>query len=86
MELGANGLLVEPFSQKRSDIVWKGEERHGFLKPVLCMNSDEISPILVETIPGQAVIFNDQLLHGGALNKGKFTRVSLEFTLLVKNR
>ena len=27
--------------------------------------------------------FSDRLLHKGAVNKGKKTRVSLEFTLLV---
>ena len=34
---------------------------------------------------GQAFIFNDKLMHGGAAG-GKFTRVNLEFTMLVKNK
>jgi ectoine hydroxylase-related dioxygenase (phytanoyl-CoA dioxygenase family) len=49
------------------------------------MNDNELKPILVETIPGQAVVFNDLLLHGGALNKGELSRVSLEFTMLLRN-
>jgi len=85
VEPGANGLIVEPFSQQRTDICWNGEERHGINKPVLLMNADELKLILVDTIPGQAVVFNDLLLHGGAVNKGELSRVSLEFTMLLKN-
>lgn len=33
---------------------------------------------------GTLVIFNDDLLHGGAKNMGNLSRVSLEFTMLVK--
>ena len=32
IELGLNGLLVEPFSQLREDIEWDGEIRHGIKK------------------------------------------------------
>ena len=34
-EIGLNGLLLEPFSQKRVDIKWSGEKRHGINKPTL---------------------------------------------------
>ena len=34
---------------------------------------------------GQCFIFNDKLMHGG-LAGGKFTRVSLEFTILVEDK
>ena len=34
---------------------------------------------------GQCLIFNDKLIHGG-LAGGKKTRVSLEFTMMVKNK
>ena len=40
---------------------------------------------LINTKPGNIILFNDNLIHGGALNTGKNTRVSTEFTLLVKN-
>ena len=35
--------------------------------------------------PGGFILFNDNLLHGGFPTHDK-TRVSLEFTLLVKNK
>ena len=66
----------------RNDIKWSSEKRHGINKPILEMQEKDINPILVPSIPGQAIIFHDDLLHGGALNKGQTTRVSAEFTLL----
>ena len=83
-EKGLNGLLVEPYSQNRNDISWKGELRHGIQKPVLLTKDEHINPILVESYPGGSIIFHDNLLHGGAVNKGSTTRVSVEFTMLVR--
>lgn len=84
VEKGLNGLLVEPFSQLRDDIKWSGEERHSINKPVLKTPLKEINTSLVKTTAGQAIVFNDELLHGGALNSGDFCRVSVEFTLIIK--
>lgn len=84
IEKGFNGLLVEPFSQKRNDIKWSGEFRHGIVKPSLITPHSELNPILLNTNIGETVVFNDNLIHGGALNKGKKCRVSVEFTLLIK--
>ena len=81
---GENGLLVEPFSQKRDDILWTGEERHGIQKPKLITSQDSFSTKLLELEPGNSVLFNDKLIHGGSSNISKFTRVSMEFTMLVK--
>ena len=81
---GKNGLLVEPFSQKRDDILWSGEKRHGIQKPKLISSQDSFSTKLLELEPGNSVLFNDNLIHGGSANNSKFTRVSMEFTLLVK--
>jgi len=39
---------------------------------------------LFESEPGQAIVFHDRLLHGGAPG-GTLTRVSMEFTMFVKN-
>ena len=33
---------------------------------------------------GDSVVFNDNLIHGGAINKGLKCRVSVEFTMLIK--
>lgn len=84
-EPGLNGLRVVPDSHKKE---WKyhGEYRDGFSKPQIDEDENQLQPQLVHTKPGDAIVFHDRLLHGGAPNKGKFTRVSLEFTMLVKPR
>ena len=81
-EPGKNGLNVVPHSQKRS---WRyhGESRHGFVKPQIDEDETKLNAILVHTKPGDAIVFHDKLLHGGALNKGLFTRVSMEFMVFV---
>lgn len=83
-EPGLNGLRVVPESQKKN---WKyhGEYRDGFSKPQIDEDESTLNVQLANTKPGDAVVFNDKLLHGGALNNGQFTRVSIEFTLFVKN-
>lgn len=80
IEPGKNGLLVVPDSHKKS---WNycGEMRDGRLKPRLLEDISTLSPILLNTRPGDAVIFNDNLLHGGSPNLGSFCRVSIEFTI-----
>lgn len=85
VEKGLNGLKVEPKSQIRNDIVWNGEKRDGIKKPLLLTPMDQINTILLKTSPGQAVVFNDDLLHGGSVNSGKFCRVSVEFTMLIES-
>lgn len=84
-ELGLNGLRVVPDSQKKS---WKyhGEYRDGFSKPQIDEDETTLPVMLVNTKPGDAIVFHDKLLHGGALNQGVNTRVSLEFTMFVKNK
>ena len=42
-----------------------------------------ITKNLIFSNSGEAIIFNDQLLHGGVVGKNE-TRVSLEFTMFVK--
>ena len=83
-EKGSNGLLVEPYSHNRKDIEWYGESRHGIKKPTLKTTLDKFNPILLNTEAGDSVVFNDNLIHGGAINKGLKCRVSVEFTMLIK--
>ena len=85
-EIGLNGLLLEPFSQKRVDIKWSGEKRHGINKPTLISPMSELNPKLIDAIPGNSIIFNDKLIHGGALNQGSKCRVSVEFTMIIKDK
>jgi hypothetical protein len=82
-EPGLNGLRVVPCSHKKE---WKyhGEYRNGFMKPQIDEDENQLQAELIHTQPGDAIVFHDRLLHGGAPNKGKCTRVSLEFTMLIK--
>ncbi|OGT39872.1 MAG: hypothetical protein A3E81_01765 [Gammaproteobacteria bacterium RIFCSPHIGHO2_12_FULL_36_30] len=84
-EPGLNGLRIVPHSQKKN---WEyhGEYRDGFSKPQIDEDETKLPVILVNTKPGDAIVFHDKLLHGGALNKSNNTRVSIEFTMFVKNK
>lgn len=84
-ETGKSGLYISPNSQKRT---WQYsvENKNGMLKPVLDVSSEKPEVVLCETQPGEAVVFNYDSLHGGAVSRGLSTRVSLEFTMLVANR
>ena len=83
-EIGKSGLLVEEDSHKRKDINYEGKFKDGVMKPLLLDKADSLDMKLLTTKPGDVIIFNDDLIHGGALNKGEKTRVSVEFTLLKK--
>lgn len=81
-EPGLNGLQVVPYSHKKK---WRyhGEEKHGFIKPQIDEPIETLNPVLLKTPPGNAVAFNELLLHTGAVNRGSLTRVSIEFMLFV---
>jgi ectoine hydroxylase-related dioxygenase (phytanoyl-CoA dioxygenase family) len=49
------------------------------------MALEELNVVIFNSHPGEAIIFNDQLLHGGAVGQNE-TRVSLEFTMFVKKK
>jgi len=84
-EKGKSGLSLEPFSQLRSDIRFHRIFDGSIYKPVIdTENSGIVNLILVSTEPGQSILFHDDLLHAGALNMGNETRVSMEFTMLVR--
>jgi hypothetical protein len=84
-EPGRNGLRLVPGSHRRE---WRyhGEERGGMLKPQIDEDEDTLNAILLPTRPGDAVVFNDGLLHGGAYNTGETTRVSFELTMFVRKK
>lgn len=84
--LGRNGLLVIPGSHHRTDWKWHGEDKGGLKKPVFDERVEDLDVRLVETVPGQAVVFHDKLLHGGAENLAESCRVSIELTMLVPLR
>lgn len=80
-EAGLNGLRVVPGSHLKEWNFW-GEKRDGFVKPQFDEKASGVCPQLLYTQPGQIVVFNDKLLHGGSLNQGQQTRISVEMTLL----
>ncbi|MSR57184.1 MAG: hypothetical protein EXS05_05890 [Planctomycetaceae bacterium] len=84
-ESGMNGLKVLPGSH-RQHWPYHGEERDGFVKPQSDFNESSVPMQLLNIEPGTLVVFNDRLLHGGALNSGQTTRVSAEFTMFVSRR
>jgi hypothetical protein len=78
-----NGLLISKASHNR-DWKFKTEIRNGVSYPIFDDNPAELDLKLVPTLPGQAIVFNEKLIHAGSINKGKFTRVSVEITMLFK--
>jgi hypothetical protein len=81
-EAGKSGLILFPDSHKR-DFRYEYVEKEGFKKPVILEDIDDLGGTLVPTDPGTLLIFNERLLHGGAVNRGDFTRVSSEITLVL---
>ena len=85
VEPGFNGLVYVPGSHLKK-YPYHGGAIDGVRKPVIDFSEDSLSPQLFEGKSGDALIFHDNLLHKGAVNKGSQTRVSIEFTILVKQQ
>jgi predicted O-methyltransferase YrrM len=83
-----DGLLGVPGSHIACrDLRYDKELRDGYIKPVLPKSTEQtLCPIRIKARPGQAVIFTYHFLHGGSLNEGLHTRVSLEATLVLGGR
>ena len=81
-EAGLNGLTVKPDSHRTDN--WKRhfEVKGGVRKPVLDEDEAALDMQLLPLHPGEMVLFHDELLHGGALNRGSACRVSIELTVL----
>ena len=82
-EAGRNGLRIAPGSH-RHEWQWHGEFRDGIMKPVFDQDPEAIGLELPEFEPGQAIAFNDGLLHAGSVNRGEKTRLSVEFTMFTR--
>ena len=81
-EPGLSGLRIVPDSHLQN-IPYHGEMRHGILKPQIDVKEEELAIELFHSQPGDAIVFNHKLLHGGAVTAGSRTRVSLELTIFV---
>ena len=81
-EQGLSGLRYVKGSHTQ-EYEYVGEKRYGRMKP--CFDEKkydlEITPFCSK--PGDFLVFNDSLLHGGMIGGGN-TRVSFEFTLFIK--
>lgn len=82
-EPGKSGFRMVPGSHLRN-WPYHGEFRDGLTKPVIDIADDQLDIQIFDSKPGDAIVFNDKLLHGGAVG-GNTSRVSLEFTMFVKN-
>lgn len=83
-EPGLNGLYVVPGSHAKSWRVRLMPASDGYDRPVLDEPLGDYARLLVPTAPGQTVLFNENLLHGGAVNCGTTCRVSVEMTFILK--
>ncbi len=61
------------------------ERRDGLIKPRFDESQVKQPIKLFYTSPGDVIVFHDRLVHGGAISRGKNTRVSVEFTIHVKD-
>ena len=83
-EKGLSGLSYVPKSHLiKINLLKKNKRSDGLLKPGLIKKKMNVESFKSDR--GQCFIFNDKLMHGG-LAGGKFTRVSLEFTILVEDK
>lgn len=84
VEPGKNGLeIIENSHKEKTKWDYRIEEIENTSKPRLNVADEScIQKKLLKTPPGSVVIFNEDLVHVGALNQGQTTRVSLEITLI----
>ncbi len=82
-EWGQNGFKFVRGSHKKT---WRyqGVGKDGFIKPHIDEDESALETEMFLCQPGQAIVFHDRLLHAGA-SGGCNTRVSLEFTMFVKD-
>lgn len=83
VEKGLSGLVYVPGSHLKK-WPYRSVLRDGFNKPEIDAEEGSLNTVIFKGKPGDAIIFNDKLLHGGAVGRGKNTRVSLEFAMFVK--
>lgn len=85
VEKGKNGLLVVKGSHNIKNLKWETLEKDGKTKPSLKSKIAKKDIMLLNTLNNTVVTFDDDLVHGGSTNFGENTRVSLEFTVFLKD-
>jgi hypothetical protein len=81
-EPGKSGLALVAGSHLRE---WNYhiETINGAAKPILDEDPSSVDAKLIPTEPGNMLIFNENVLHGGVVNRGEKTRVSVEITMVL---
>lgn len=82
-EAGKNGLAVVKGSHLKE---WKFhvETIEGLPKPMPDDDLTNVDAELILTKPGNMLIFHENTLHGGVVNRGDQTRVSAEITMVMQ--
>ena len=81
IEKGLNGLLFYPSAP--SQVPFRIIDLDGVKRPVIDCDATALGPpLLPHLTSGQALKFNDDVLHCGAVNQGLMTRVSMEVTMV----
>lgn len=81
-----HGLRVVTGSHRKSDWQYESVALDGLHKPIFDERNLTSAAEVLHTPQGTTVIFNHDLLHGGALNRSDHCRISFEFTVLVPHR
>lgn len=82
-ESARTGFAVEEASHLRRDIKYDSQSLDGIIKPRIKQDT-KLNLKLLDIKPGQAVIFHDSLIHAGYSNGASQSRLSIEYTLFIK--
>ena len=77
-----NGLQFVPFSQLKK-YNYNSVQKETKRKPVFDNSKYKLKPVSAESLPKTALVFHDNMLHSGVINRSDQTRISLEFTMFV---
>jgi hypothetical protein len=81
-EPGKNGLALAAGSHQK-EFKYSVDMINGLPRPYLDKNEQNVNATLIPTEPGNLLIFNENMLHGGVVNRGDKTRVSAELTMVI---
>ena len=85
---GMSGLFVCPKSQHNTNIPgYTKQIRDDLIKPLInSQQLNNVNPDYLNSPPGTFCLFGEQLVHGGAPNKSKTCRISLEVAFASKRQ
>ena len=78
-----NGLNVVTGSHLHDKYNYSTIQSGNKFKPVITTPVPPSDITLIPSEPGDIILFDDSLLHGGAYNIGQYPRVSFEFTCCI---